>query len=108
MSALGIIAIRNLRADTRVRPYKRIDNVNDAMEMVGHNDIISAFCIRIFIRYFLIPLTNHLPGVIQNHFTVYNFAKQWFPILHTDGYEIGTFVRIIIFWQTDTMTMMFL
>jgi hypothetical protein len=58
------------------------------------------------LRYLQPTLLCNFSSIIQYHFTVFDFSKTAYLILAADGDEIQSLLRIIVSFQTDTVTMM--
>ena len=43
---------------------------------------------------------NNFPNLVKNHFSILNSAKDIFPILGTDCYEIETILTVIPVFQS--------
>jgi len=88
-------------AVTGDRPYRMIlDNRNDPMNVIGHDNEGVDFYIWILQWDFVPYRFSHLSSGIQPHFTIDYLTEQMDAIQGTDGNEIGTGLGVVIILQT--------
>ena len=85
-----------------------IGYANDAMEMIGHYHIFMTDNMGIFIGQLKVFFFHHPSRIVQLHHIVHNITEQRNAAMYTDGNEIKTILRIIVFLQTDGTAMMYI
>ena len=85
------------RATTGGCPY----NDNDAVNMIRHNNEFIYIYSRVMEWDFIPHGLIHVARIVQYHFPVHNVPEQTFPVLRTNGDEIGPGPGIIITLQSN-------
>src|SRR5947207_15439868 len=77
------------------------DDVNNSVNMIGHNDKCTQFYVREMNWNFVPPFLNDFTVLIEIYFPINNFAEQTLPPLSHDAYVIRTPLAIIISLQSN-------
>ena len=82
-------------------PYSVADDAQNAVQMVGHHDVLVDLCTREPVRDRAPGALNHLPGFVTMHYACADLSEQVPVTLDADGEVVRARLGVIVAVQTD-------
>ena len=94
------------RGDSRIALTRVGCNDDDAVQVVGHDNVRVQFHVRVPHCQPLPRVHNQLPGVVQSHFAVDYIAEQGPAFVGHDSNVVGAILGVVVPLQADRPTVM--